>query len=387
LLRSDQPEEKALKESRDVIEALQLAELNNFFQQACLEARPQPIDQIDPKAAVLYGIILPDRLAVISALPGQPLHYHAIPLAAAPQAKLDPVEQTVADLDATLNPFITPPDPLKPNQQLYDWLIRPIESDLNRNGIKTLVFVLDGALRRVPLAALHDGQRYLVETYNVALTPGLQLLSPRTSAPKKFKTLAGGLAAARQGFPPLPDVQREMQEISEALPTDVLLDEQFTSDRLQKAIGDSPYPVVHLATHAQFSSRAENTFLLTWDERINVNNLDVFLRERERRLAKNPIELLILSACQTAAGDNRATLGLAGVALRSGARSTLATLWAVQDKSTADLMAKFYNTFNQAGVGKAEALRQAQLSLIRSPQTQYHHPFYWAPFVLVGNWL
>jgi CHAT domain-containing protein len=386
LLTSDQPEEKALKESRDVIEALQLAELNNFFQQACLEARPQPIDQIDPKAAVLYGIILPDRLAVISALPGQPLHYHAVPLAVVPN-QMGQVEQTVADLDATLNPFITSPDPLKPNQQLYDWLIRPIESDLNRNGIKTLVFVLDGALRSVPLAALHDGQRFLVETYNVALTPGLQLLSPRTSAPKRFKTLAGGLAAARQGFPPLPDVQREMQEISEALPTDVFLDEQFTSDRLQKAIVDSPYPVVHLATHAQFSSRAENTFLLTWDERINVNNLDVFLRERERRLAKNPIELLILSACQTAAGDNRATLGLAGVALRSGARSTLATLWAVQDKSTADLMAKFYNTFNQVGVGKAEALRQAQLSLIRSPQTQYHHPFYWAPFVLVGNWL
>jgi CHAT domain-containing protein len=390
LLADTKPNEKALQEARDVIESLQLAELNNFFQQACLEARPQPIDQIDPKAAVLYSITLSDRLAVITSIPGKPLQYNTVPLAAAPSpspSQRNALDQTVEDLEATLNPFIASPDPLQPSQQLYNWLIRPVEPELVRNDIKTLVFVMDGMLRRVPLAALHDGQRYLVEKYNVALTPGLQLLTPRSTQTKSLKTLVGGLVASRQGFPPLPAVQQEVQEISGILPTQVLLDDQFTRDRLQQNIENATYPVVHLATHAQFSSRAENTFLLTWDERINVKSLDQFLRQRERRLTKNPIELLILSACQTAAGDNRAALGLAGVAMRSGARSTMATLWSVQDQSTANLMAQFYAALDKPGISKAAALRQAQLSLLRSPQMQYHHPYYWAPFVLIGNWL
>jgi CHAT domain-containing protein len=390
LLADTKPNEKALQEARDVIESLQLAELNNFFQQACLEARPQPIDQIDPKAAVLYSITLRDRLAVITSIPGQPLQYNTVPLAAASSpssSQKNILDQTVEDLEATLNPFIASPDPLQPSQQLYNWLIRPVEPELVRNDIKTLVFVMDGMLRRVPLAALHDGQRYLVEKYNVALTPGLQLLTPRSTQTKSLKTLVGGLVASRQGFPPLPAVQQEVQEISGILPTQVLLDDQFTRDRLQQNIENATYPVVHLATHAQFSSRAENTFLLTWDERINVKSLDQFLRQRERRLTKNPIELLILSACQTAAGDNRAALGLAGVAMRSGARSTMATLWSVQDQSTANLMAQFYAALDKPGISKAAALRQAQLSLLRSPQMQYHHPYYWAPFVLIGNWL
>jgi CHAT domain-containing protein len=390
LLADAKPDEKALQEARDVIESLQLAELNNFFQQACLEARPQPIDQIDPKAAVLYSITLSDRLAVLTSIPGQSLQYNTVPLAAAPSpspSQKNALDQTVEDLEATLNPFITSPDPLQPSQQLYNWLIRPVEPELVRNDIKTLVFVMDGALRRVPLAALHDGQQYLVEKYNVALTPGLQLLSPRSTQTKSLKTLVGGLVASRQGFPPLPAVQQEVQEISSILPTQVLLDDKFTRDRLQQNIENTTYPVVHLATHAQFSSRAENTFLLTWDERINVRSLDQFLRQRERRLTKNPIELLILSACQTATGDNRATLGLAGVAVRSGARSTVATLWSVQDQSTADLMAQFYAALDKPGVSKAAALRQAQLSLLRSPQVQYHHPYYWAAFILIGNWL
>ena len=163
----------------------------------------------------------------------------------------------------------------------------------------------------------------------------------------------------------------------------VLLDQDFTRFRLQKQIETTSFPVVHLATHGQFSSQADNTFLLTWDERINVKNLDQLLREREGQQL-SPIELLILSACQTAAGDKRAVLGLAGVAVRSGARSTLATLWSVQDQSTAELMREFYVNLSQRGISKAEALRQAQLSLLRS--SQYQHPFYWAPFVLVGNW-
>lgn len=285
---------------------------------------------------------------------------------------------------ANLNPFIPSPDPLRPHQQFYNWLIRPLETELKENNIKTLVFVLDGLLRGVPMAALHDGKEYLIEKYRIALTPGLQLLSPRSLSQEKLKILAGGLAEARQGFSALPGVTQEVKDISEILPAEILLNQEFTRPRLQTEIESTSFPIVHLATHGQFSSQVEETFLLTWDERINVKNLDQLLREREEK-QQTPIEMLILSACQTATGDKRAVLGLAGVAVRSGARSTIATLWSVQDQSTANLMAEFYKILNQPGITKAEALRQAQLSLLHSGE--YHHAFYWAPFVLVGNWL
>lgn len=385
LLQAENPSQGNLTQARDIIEALHLAELNNFFREPCLDAKPQPVDQIDPQAAVIYSIILPERLAVILSLPRQPLHYYATPLTPSQDnEESEEIEHVFDDLFANLNPFISSAEPLHPHQQLYDWLIRPAEPELAKNNIKTLVFVSDGVLRGMPMAALHNGQQYLIEQYNIALTPGLQLLSPRSFSRQKLNTLVGGLAEARQGFSALPGVKQEVKEIAEIVPTDILLDREFTRSQLEAKIAATSFPIVHLATHGQFSSQAEDTFLLTWDERINVKNLDQFLQERDRQ-ERSAIELLILSACQTAVGDKRAALGLAGVAVRSGARSILATLWSVQDQSTADLMTQFYSALNQAGVTKAEALRQAQLSLLRSPQ--YQHPFYWAPFVLVGNWL
>lgn len=220
---------------------------------------------------------------------------------------------------------------------------------------------------------------------------GLQLLPPRwerrspaaTVLSNQLQTLAGGVSEARQGFSPLPGVVKEMEQISTLVPTSVLLNKAFTRAQLESRVESAPFPIVHLATHGQFSSEAERTFLLTWDGRINVKEFDQLLEGRNRQ-DRRPIELLILSACQTATGDKRAALGLAGVAVRSGARSTIATLWSVQDDSTAILMTRLYEELRQPGITIAEALRQAQLKLLRSPD--YQQPFYWAPFVLVGNW-
>ncbi len=389
LLLEHNPTQADLKRARSVIETLQLAELNNFFREACLDVKPQQIDQVDPNAAVIYSIILPDRLAVILSLPNQPLRYHFTNLASNADRKSGDgsregeVDRVFDDLFATLNPFITSREPLRPHQQLYDWLIRPIEADLAKSQVKTLVFVLDGVLGGVPLAALHDGQQYLIEKYSIALTPGLQLLPPRSLTSGQLETLAGGLSEARQGFSALPGVAQEMQQISTIVPTSILLNQSFTQTQLAGKLESVPFPIVHLATHGQFSSQAENTFLLTWEGRIKVKDLDQLLEVRDRQ-NRRPIELLILSACQTAAGDKRAALGLAGVAVRSGARSTIATLWSVQDNSTAELITRFYTKLKQPGITRSEALRQAQLSLLRSPD--YQHPYYWAPFVLVGNW-
>ena len=373
-----------LLQARDIIESLQIAELNNFFQEACIEAKAEPIDRLDPTAGVIYSIILPKRLAIILSISGKPLTYYETAINEGGEiSALEEIEKTFDDMFANLNPYISSANPLGANQQFYDWLIRPLETELQNSDINTLVFVLDDVMRSLPMAALHDGEQYLVEKYNIALTPTLQLLSSRSLSSDNLRVLAGGLAEARQGFSALPAVTDEVNEIARIASAEVLLDKDFTTSRLQTKIEKTSFPIVHLATHGQFSSQADNTFLLTWDERINVKDLDQLLQARESG-DLTPIELLILSACQTATGDKRAVLGLAGVAVRSGARSTLATLWSVQDQSTSEVMSEFYENLSQSGVTKAEALRQAQLSLLRS--SEYQHPFYWAPFVLVGNW-
>ena len=377
LLLRPNASQKNLKTAREVIEDLQLAELDNFFRSACLDVKPEQIDRVDPTAAIIYPIILADRIEVILAVPGQPLRHYKTDL------PREEIESILERLLQSINPAFSNRQRLRLSQQVYDWLIRPAETELVEKGIKTLVFVPDGWLRNLPMAVLHDGERYLVEKYSIALTQGLQLLDARSLARDRLTTLTAGLTEARQGFSALPAVESEVNQIASQLPSEVLLNREFTSETLQQQIREQPFSVVHLATHGQFSSNADETFLLTWSDRVNVKQLDELLSVRADD--PNPIELLVLSACQTATGDKRAALGLAGVAVRSGARSTLATLWSVNDESTANLIAQFYQQLIQPRVSKAEAIRQAQLALLKQPK--YEHPFFWAPFVLVGNWL
>ncbi|NES21407.1 MAG: CHAT domain-containing protein, partial [Symploca sp. SIO3E6] len=379
LLLQSNPSQANLKQARELIEALQLAELENFFRQACLQPLPQVIDEVDVQAAVVYPIILPDRLAVIVSRPGKPLFHYETKL---PQAQ---IENTIDQLRLYLSPHFFDEDLLRESQKLYDWLIKPAETELVDHDIETLVFVLDGSLRSLPMAALHDGEQYLIEKYSIALTPGLQLLEPQPLKLEEFQALTAGLSEPRQGFSALPAVEEEVNQIASEVPSAILLNSEFTSEQLRTEISSVPFPVIHLATHGQFSSKAQETFLVTWDGNLKVEDLAQLLQTRAKDIT-NPLELLVLSACQTATGDKKAALGLAGFAVRSGARSTLATLWQVNDESTAEFMVEFYSSLTQqSGVTKAEALRTAQLKLLEQPQ--YQHPFYWAPFVLVGNWL
>ena len=371
--------QQRLKKSRQVIEGLQVAELENFLKAACLTYQPQPIEQIDKNAGVIYPIVIDNRLSVILSLPNLPLQHYS--------TKVSPEEEKSVfnQLRQSLNPAFPASEVLAPAQKVYDWLLRPVEAQLQSSKITTLVFVLDGFLRSLPMSVLHDGEKFIIEKYNIALTPGLQLFESRNLPAQQLKALTGGLVKARQGFSALPSVETEIYQISNFVKTQTLLNEQFTRPKIQHKIETAPFSVIHLATHGQFSSKAEETFLLTWKDRINVKELGKWLKNPSSNFRdRQPIELLVLSACQTAKGDNRAALGLAGVAVRSGARSTLATLWSVQDKSTSELITEFYRVLTQNKTTKAEALRQAQLSLLKNPQ--YQHPYYWSPFVLVGNW-
>lgn len=382
LLQSN--EQKNLSQARDLVEALQIAQLENLLRCRLQTESPVAIDSAaDPTTAVIYPIILTDRIEVIVSLANQPLRHYSSSL---------PQEQNIEDLLQTMRenvqaPVGAGPGFMKLSQQVYGWLLKPVEAELENSGVKILVFVLDGALRQVPMAALHDGKHYLIEKYAVALSPSLQLIQPKPLLDNHLKVLAAGISQKIPGYSAsaLPEVKDELEQISQISTSVVLLNRQFTRDALANKINESPFSVVHIASHGQFSSNPEQTYIRAWDNSINVNQLRSLLQTRESRQA-SAIELLVLSACDTANGDRRSALGLAGVAVRAGARSTLASLWQVNDNSTAELMTDFYQKLTQSSNGtitKAEALQDAQLNLLH----RYKAPYYWAAYVLVGNWL
>jgi CHAT domain-containing protein len=371
-----------LATARDAIESLQVAELENFLRQGCLDTYTVPLEKIDRSATVIYPIILPDRIATIASIPGQPLRYYSQKTSAAT------VEKTVVKLRRKLqDPNFSPQQERvfkQQSKQLYDLLLAPLASELATTKTKTLVFVLDGALRNIPMSILYDGDKYLFQNYNLALTPGLQLVPPQAATTSgRSQVLLGGISESRQGFPALPGVKPEIESISKLLPSKKLLNAEFNSQVVSGNLVASNAPIVHLATHGQFSSRADETFILTWDGRLNLDRLSNLLKDRGSR-SDNAIELLVLSACETASGDNRATLGLAGVAIRARAKSTIASLWSVSDEATQELMISLYQNLAASKLGKSESLRQAQQTLMNNPK--YRSPYYWAPFVLVGNW-
>ena len=378
-----QASQENLKQAREAIDSLQLAELENFFQLICLDAQPVVIDQItdrnDPTAAIIYPILLTDRFEIILKLPQQPaLRHYTTPI-----GDRQKVERILGRLAQSLTQRNSQ-ETLPLAQQVYDWLLRDASKDLTSN-VKTLVFVLDSSLRNVPMVVLHDGQKYLMEKYGIALTPGLQLLDPQPLERGELRVLAAGLTEARGRFPALRYVADELAQVRSQVSSSVeLFNREFTNAAFQNQINALPFPVVHLATHGQFSSQAEATFILTWDGQLDVNQLNDLLRSRDPSRT-DPIELLVLSACETLTGDKRAALGLAGVAVRAGARSTLATLWSVNDEATAFLMGQFYEALKNPTVTKAEALRRAQLALLGN--SKFDRPHFWAPYVLVGNWL
>ena len=384
--------QKTLKKARDVIEALQLREIENYFQEVCLQAKPEIIDTVvdktDTTAAVIYPIILQNRLEIILKLPNQNKFNRYTTF-----IKANKLENTLEKLQYSLRQPEQINQVNKISGEIYSWLIQPLEADLQQNKIETLVFVLDGNLRNIPMAVLYDSKaqekqrKYLIEKYAIVLTPGLQMLEPKPLQRKKLNILMAGVTEKRlinnQEFLPLSNVQLELNTIQSQIPNSTkLLNQSFTDVNLEKQIDSAKYTIVHIATHGSFSSNLEETYILTWNKLLKVEEFDK-LFQINKNADSQAIELLVLSACETANGDKRATLGLSGIAIRAGARSTLASLWAVEDKSTARLMSQFYQELQQNKLNKAKALQQAQIKLLKNSEP----PLIWAPYVLIGNWL
>jgi len=366
-----------LKEARSVIEQLKTVELQDYFQDECvaLHSKGSSIDKLHTlHAAAIYPILLPNRTEVLVSFPDG-LKQFTVSL------KNDELTELIRSFRAKLEQ----PESrfIRYAQRLYDLLLRPLESELDSRKIDTLIFVPDGALRTIPMAALHDGRRFLIEKYAVATTPGLTLTDPKPLERQGLHMLLNGLTESVQGFSSLPNVSYELQEVHRLYESRVLRDKDFTISGVEQAFRTMPYSIVHIASHGQFDKNPKNTFLLTYNSKLTMDKLEQLIRIGKFR--KDPVELLTLSACQTASGDDRAALGLAGVAVKAGARSALATLWFIDDASTSRLITDFYRKIRDSGLSKAKALQQAQIGIIKDPNLE--HPAYWAPFLLIGNWM
>ncbi len=378
LTDDSQGAERYLRRARDAIETYKAAELRDYFRDDCvdtLQARITKLDTLAAGTAVVYPIVFADRLELLVSLPNG-LKRLSIPVSSAT------LTQEVRAFRKTVEKRTTR-EYLPHAQQLYAWLIRPLEPDLASFRIDTLVFVPDGPLRTVPMAALHDGGQFLIEKFALATTPGLNLTDPRPIDREKVRLLSSGLTRAVQGFPSLPFVEEEINAIRTLYQGDQLLNAEFLTPRLEQELKDHPYGILHIATHGWFASDTTQSYLLTYNGKLTINELDRLIGLFRYR--KDPLELLTLSACQTGIGDDRSALGLAGVAIKAGARSALATLWFINDEASATLVSEFYRQLRDPAQSKAQALQHAQQKLLED--RVYEHPAYWSPFLLLNNWL
>ncbi len=367
-----------LREARNIIEELKFAEVENYFGDQCMvpNYRTQELQDIDPNTVVIYPLVFDTHVALlVSSSAGLAEHRSDV--------KRQDLETLITRFRSGLQSRTVAPDTLQAARTLYDVLIGPLEATLKSQAPDTIVFVPDGALRTIPIAALHDGNQYLIERYAIATSPGLTLTAPRSLNSASAALFAGGLSEGVQGFRPLSGVNTELDALSTRYGVEPIKNAQFSTERVEQALRNGGYNIVHLATHGQFRSSYAESFLLTYGGRLSIDSLGQNIQTREN--VTGPLELLVLSACETATGDDRAALGIAGLAMRAGARSALATLWAVDDAATARLIEAFYRELHTAGRSKAASLRQAQLELIGAED--FSDPTNWAPFLLIGNWL
>jgi CHAT domain-containing protein len=377
--RDDSGEAPALlHEVRDVVEQLKATELQDYFRDPCItnfEARNRGIETVATDTAVLYPVILPDRLELLVTVGGHDTQI-TVPIT---EANL---KQEVDQFRALLERRATN-EYIDASKRLYDQIMRPVEVLLAGHGITTLVFVPDGVLHTIPLSALYDGQHFLIERYAVATVPGLRLVDPRPLSPEARQMLAAGMSQGRTGFASLPQVPRELSDIREVEHSTNLLNSAFSRARFASELREVNYTMVHIASHSQLGSDPSQSFVLAYDGPLSLDDLEGSIKlARFRDLG---LELLTLSACQTAVGDDSAALGMAGLALKAGARSVLATLWFISDEASSQLVVEFYKQLQNPSMSKARALQAAQIKLMQDPLLG--HPAYWAPFLLIGNWL
>lgn len=355
-------------------------------------------ERVGKKSALIYAVSSANQLDLILLPPDQPPIHKRIP-AAKQEVLTSLVTQFRKDI---VNPNSRRREYLNSGKKIYDVLIAPLESELRSQGINNLIFCLGRGLRTVPLAAIYDGKSFLVEKYSIGIIPAFNLLDLQPRDITKTQILAMG-ASEFKNKEPLPAVPLELANItSNQWVGKTLLNQDFTLINLKKERAIYPFGIVHLATHAELSpGSVQQSYIQFWDTQIRLDEIKTL------ELDKPPVQLLVLSACRTALGDPQAELGFAGLAVQSGAKAALASLWSVDDSGTLALMMQFYEKL-KANPIKSEALRQAQIAMLKQQVSlkdnptisrsgsldpnilvldakELSHPYYWAGFTLIGN--
>jgi CHAT domain-containing protein len=355
--------------------------------------------QTGKRSGIIYIVSRVDRLELILVPPvGRPIHY-SVP--EANRAALFPIVKQFRD-EITTPAKRGTTSYLASAQQLYKWTIAPLEKDLQNLGIKTLLLSVDPGLRSVPFAALHDGKGFLIQKYSFSLIPSFSL----TNGDYKSVRDATVLAMGRSEFVdknPLPSVPIELQTISDQWHGPSFLNSTFTLDNLNSEHTKGGFRIVHLATHAEFQpGKPSNSYIQMWNSKLQLDRM-------ESLNWRNPqVDLLVLSACTTALGDRESELGFGGLAVKSGAKSALGSLWYVDDEGTLALMSEFYHQL-RGGTTKAETLQLTQQAMIahkvgiengqlvttagklnlptniKQKNQDFSHPYYWSSFTLIGS--
>ncbi len=364
---------------RDTIESLKAAEIRDYFGDACvdaLKAKQKPLWKASTRAVIVYPVLLKNSSILLMDFPDGRLKMHRIAM------PLDELTRLIRNFRVFLEKRTTNEYRI-PGKQLYDLLITPVIQSLNSTKIDTLVFVPDGPLFSIPLAALHDGKQHLIEQFSTAITPGIQLVDPSPLSNKKITPVLGGLSESVDGYPPLVYVKEELDFISKLYGGNLLMNQNFKPASLKQSLSNEDINLLHISTHGFLGNSVDSSYLLTYDGKLSINSLADYVGMFKFR--EKPLELLVLSACETAEADDRSALGLSGIAVRAGARSAIGSLWKVNDAATSLLMTEFYQQFQQPGISRAAALQKAQQALLTD--LRYRHPGYWAAFLLINNWL
>ncbi|WP_242055876.1 CHAT domain-containing protein [Nostoc flagelliforme] len=346
------------------------------------------LQNLNSALAVIHIIDLGNTIELIIQSTDGSFHHHSVNSKKV-RANVDHLLETLQDeeLSSTDERVI-----ISYSQAIYEKLIAPIKTYLPPSG--TLIFILDKSFQSLPMGLLYDGKDYLIKHFSIAETLGSRVRQPKSLHKDQLKALIAGLSKdspsftdpnAPQGSKPLLQTAQEVKDVEKQTKSSTaLLDDKFTIKRFEEELSQNNFPIVHISTHAQFSSDPFKTVLLAYDKVINIKDFGSLIKGTTQN-SQDAIELLVLSACQTAKGNKHSVLGIAGIAVQAGARSTVATLWQVDADSTAQVMREFYKGLKN-GETKAEALRLAQLSLLSDPKYK-NKPYHWAPFLLVGSWL
>ncbi|MGL6343245.1 MAG: CHAT domain-containing protein [Waterburya sp.] len=364
-----------------VADKLRLAEIRGYFGDSCFDVKPRttknPRQKQNNLTASINSIILKDKTVLILELPNGELVKREKKIK---RAKLR--ERSKEWYDKLTTGFTE--DYLTGSRFFYDLIIKPLEAELEQADPQILVFIQDGILRNLPMAALLSEQGYLIEKWAVISSLNLQVTS-RSTGEKEPKALVFGLSKPKlKGWSTLAMIPTEVNQVNKSMEGKKFLNQNFTVSNLKEQLLEDNYSVVHLATHGYFGGSVENSFILAYDRKISVLQLkDILTVTRE-----SP-NLLVLSACETAINSDLSFLGLAGVAVQSGVPSTLGGLWALEDSTQAQFMQDFYADFQnnsayrklKSSYAYALALQKIQIQQVN----QLYHPFEWAGLTFISN--